>query len=230
MVVEASQKDFRDIQNEYDQLFKHDSVRDEDRAYAWFARIIKKLHPKTKAILDLACGAGYFPRELYRNLNEGIQVTGVDISGEALRLAQKECPQGKYAMSVAEDLPFGSEVFDAITCLGSMEHFLDIPQAISEMKRVLKRDGLVLILVPNIFWYKDILAVFFTGTRKTRNQTHERFSSFGEWIEIIEKSGLSVVKTMKYNGIAKSPIKQWFKDLLIPKWFSYHFIYICKVS
>ena len=47
---------------------------------------------------------------------------------------------------------------------------------------------------------------------------------------LIEGCGLKVHRTYKYNGIARSPFKQFLKDLLIPKRFSYHFIYILKNS
>ena len=129
-------------------------------------------------------------------------------------------------MATAESLPVADNTYDAIICLGSLEHFLDVGSAVDEMKRVSKPEGLFFILVPNLFWYKDLLAVLFTGTRLTRNQTHERFAALGEWQELFAGLGLRLVKTLKYNGVAKSPWKQRLKDLVIPLRFSYHFMFV----
>ena len=228
MVVELEHKNYEHIQSEYDQLYKETPVRDEDRAYQWFAKQLLKYQPHLNAVLDVACGGGYFLREIKRIHPKIQKLVGSDISPEAIKLAEKECPEATYSVSVAEKMPFENAEFDAITCLGSLEHFLNIGDAVKEMKRVSKPNGLFFILVPNIIWYKDILSVLFTQTRKTRNQTHERFASLGEWIEMLESLGLRVEKSIKYNGIAKRPLKQWVKDLVIPRRFSYHFLFLCR--
>ncbi len=230
MVVETSHKDIQSLQSEYDKLYLEAPIRDEDRAYAWLAKQLYKGQPSAKAILDIACGGGYFCRELQRHYGPLTEITGIDLSGEALALAQKECPTARYALSVAEGLPFRSQSFDAITCLGSLEHFLNISQALKEMKRVLRPRGVIFVMVPNIMWYQDILAVLWSKNRKTRNQTHELFASYGEWLEMLEGEGFELLRSIKYNGIAKNAWKQKIKDLLIPERFSYHFLYLCKIK
>ncbi len=67
---------------------------------------------------------------------------------------------------------------------------------------MLRPGGIYFVLVPNIFWYKDLVSVLFRGTRVTRNQTHERFASMGEWKELLEEAKLPVKRIIKYNGIA----------------------------
>ncbi|MFA5160157.1 MAG: methyltransferase domain-containing protein [Candidatus Omnitrophota bacterium] len=228
MAVETNHKDVTALQAEYDRLYNEAPIRDEDRAYAWIAKQLHKIIPKAGSILDVACGGGYFLRELQRLYGASVRFNGVDLSNEALAIACKEFPAATYSLSVAEDMPFEPRSFDAITCLGSLEHFLNIAQALTEIKRVLRPNGIFLVMVPNIMWYQDILSVLFTKNRKSRNQTHELFASHGEWKEMLESSGFNVVKTLKYNGIAKSGWKQILKNILIPERFSYHFIYIAK--
>ncbi len=228
MTVEFAPKTAKDIQAEYDRLYLEQPIRDEDRAYRWFAQIITRAVKNPQAVMDIACGGAYFFKQLKPLLPAGAKMVGIDISPEALKLARQECPQGQYFLSEAEKLDFPDNSFDALTCLGSLEHFLDIGKAVQEMKRILKPEGVILILVPNIFWYKDLLCVALTGQRKVRNQTQERFMSLGEWKELLERFGLGVTRIIKYNGIAQSGLKQWFKDLLIPTRFSYHFVYLCK--
>ena len=228
MVVEIAHKDVVSLQAEYDKLYQEAPIRDEDRAYAWIARQIFKARPQATSILDVACGGGYFLREMARLYPGAASFHGIDLSGEALRIARREFSKATYALSVAEDMPFGPKSFDVVTCLGSLEHFLNIGQALAEVRRVLKPQGLFLAMVPNIMWYQDILSVLFSKNRKSRNQTHELFASHGEWKEMLEQNGFEVICSLKYNGIARASWKQWLKDMLIPERFSYHFIFIAR--
>lgn len=221
-------KTFQDIKNEYDFLFKKDRVQDEIRAYKWHAQRLLKYCSHPRDVLDVACGGGFFLNQLNQASDVKPLLTGTDISSEALKIAQRQCPGSQYVLSVAEAMPFKDHSFDAITCLGSLEHFLDIKRAIQEMRRIMRQDGLFYIMVPNQYWYKDIISVALTGDKKDRNQTQELFASLGEWRRILEDAGLRIKKVDKYNGIARSRIKQWFKDILIPKKLSYHFIFICE--
>ena len=223
-----SHKEIRDIQKEYDHLYATEPIRDEDRAYLFLARRVLKEQPNLRSVADIACGGAFFFRQFKAAAGKNLLLAGTDISSEALKLARKNYPEGKYALSAAEYLPFKENSFDALTCLGSFEHFLDLGQAAEQMRRVMIEGGKVFILVPNIFWYKDIVSVFLTGSRKVRNQTHERFASLGEWIELLNEIGLNVTKVEKYNGIAKKAFKQKIKDLVIPLRFSYHFLFICQ--
>ena len=222
------QATFKEIQKEYDHLFKTDPIRDETRAYQWFAKKAIKANSQPELALDLACGGGYFLTALRELSSKKTSCVGIDLSPQALQIARKECPTAALFEGMAENLPFQKDIFDIVACLGSLEHFLDTGLALHEMVRVTRKRGRILILVPNIFWYKDLLAVLWTGGRLKRNQTHEKFASLAEWEEILEGSGLEVSKVEKYNGIAKNPFKQWLKDRLIPLRFSYHFLFICQ--
>lgn len=228
MVVEINHKDLSSLQAEYDKLYREAPIRDEDRAYVWIAKQVKKNAPAIRSVLDVACGGGFFLKELRRVYGDLIQLNGTDLSGEALAIARTECPSANFCLSPAETMPFESKSFDVVTCLGSLEHFLNIGQAVAEVKRTLRDDGIFVAMVPNIMWYQDILAVLVTKNRKSRNQTHELFASYGEWKEMFEISGFEVVQSLKYNGIAKSSWKQHLKNILIPERFSYHFIYFCR--
>ena len=75
-----------------------------------------------------------------------LQVTGVDLSEEMLAIAKRKAPQAEYRLADAEHLPFGDASFDAVTCAFGVRNFVHLEQGLSEMLRVLKPGGRMVIL------------------------------------------------------------------------------------
>lgn len=94
-------------------------------------------------VLDVACGTG----DMVVSLAErGCMVTGVDISEEMLAIAKRKAKSGKLIVADAEHLPFEDEAFDAVTCAFGVRNFVHLEQELSEMLRVLKPGGAMVIL------------------------------------------------------------------------------------
>jgi len=94
-------------------------------------------------ILDLACGQGFLCRELARR---GAQVTGVDASGEMIRLArtyESGNPLGiTYLHADAADLrDLDDSSFDIVICNLSLTDIADLEGAMTEVARVLVPGG-----------------------------------------------------------------------------------------
>lgn len=96
--------------------------------------------------LDIACGTGQM---LKAGLEKKLNLTGIDLSGVAVKQAQGRLPSADIRKENAEKLPFSDDKFDYITCLGSLERMLDKNKALKQMHRVLKSDGRMCILVRN---------------------------------------------------------------------------------
>ncbi len=93
-------------------------------------------------VLDVACGTGDMVLELQKR---GCTVTGIDLSEEMLSIAKTKAP-ATYMISDAEQLPFPDETFDAVTCAFGVRNFVHLEQGITEMLRVLKPGGRMVIL------------------------------------------------------------------------------------
>ena len=98
---------------------------------------------RNERVLDLACGEGYNTRILAR---KGAAVVGVDFSRELIGMAkqaeEKEKLGVRYRVSDAADLKdFESERFDVVTCAMALMDIERYEDAISEVARVLKKDG-----------------------------------------------------------------------------------------
>lgn len=102
-------------------------------------------------VLDLGCGSGEAVSGLFAL---GAQrVVGIDISLTELVLGRKLLQeQGIDAFQVAgcaESLPFADDLFDFVFSPDVIEHVADQSRFLSEARRVLKPDGLVLMNSPN---------------------------------------------------------------------------------
>jgi SAM-dependent methyltransferase len=93
-------------------------------------------------VLDVGCGEGRFCRMLTRH---GVDVVGVDPTADLIATARARARSGVYLRASAERLPFGDATFDLVVSYLSLIDIPDIQSGISEMARVLKPGGALLI-------------------------------------------------------------------------------------
>jgi SAM-dependent methyltransferase len=99
--------------------------------------------PAEPQLLDAGCGSG---REL-QDLSEYGNVHGVELDPDAAAYAASRA-LGEVKVGRLEELPWGSDVFDLITCLDVLEHLPDDRVALLELRRVTKPGGWLLATVP----------------------------------------------------------------------------------
>ena len=100
------------------------------------------------SVLDVGCGTGALLDQLRGSTKE---LWGVDGSQEALRYCRLRGHQNLIRADAC-CLPFAAEYFDAILAIGLIEHLEDDTAFLFEMKRLLKPNG-VLILLTSSFPY-----------------------------------------------------------------------------
>lgn len=218
-------KDEKELKNSYEKIFKETPLRESEQHYQWILRTFSP--EKGKTLLDVACGGGYFLKEAEKI---GLNTFGLDISESALALAKKEAKNSKLLCANGENLPFRDETFDYVSNLGSLEHFLHPEQGVQEMARVLKKDGRCAILVPNSYFLMTIINVWRKGStgRKTVQEI-DRWATRKEWEELLEKNGLKVEKTLKYNyKTPQDSLKYRILRPFIPLNLSYCFLFLCR--
>ncbi len=97
------------------------------------------LYPPRSPVLDVACGTG---RLCGSALRAGCaEVTGLDITPAMLAHGRRNFPGASFVEGRAEQLPFADEAFASVYVSSALVYFVDVPQALREMRRVLKPGG-----------------------------------------------------------------------------------------
>jgi ubiquinone/menaquinone biosynthesis C-methylase UbiE len=190
-----------------------DYYRDEMNGPATFKMIG---NVEGKRVLDLSCGEGSNARVLAR---KGAKVTGVDFSAKMIELASKREEDEKsgidYYVSDAANLKdFGSGCFDIVACFMALMDVERYGDAISEVARVLKKNGRFVFTIPHpcFEWWGETAS----GEKIAEWKYREGTENTGE------KEAL-YLQVMNYFGIVKGEVSWDMKRLAKPfKTTSFH--------
>src|SRR5262245_19205819 len=98
------------------------------------------------SVLDVATGTGDLAVELARRVGPGGEVIGSDFSEQMLEQARRKAPELRWEWGNALELPYEDERFDAATVGFGARNFADLDRGLSEMTRVVRRGGHVVVL------------------------------------------------------------------------------------
>lgn len=109
---------------------------------------------RNKTVLDIACGEGYGAALM---ASSAASVVGADADAGTIAEAAKKYRQPNLNFQQADitSLPFKDASFDAIVCFETLEHVAEHDAVLTELKRVLKPDGFLIISTPNREEYSD---------------------------------------------------------------------------
>ena len=100
-------------------------------------------------VLDVATGTGRLPRALLRQPSFSGRVIGVDLARRMLREAVRRTAQFADRLTFiwqdARNLPFEDGTFDAVTCLEALEFTPNPQDILTELLRVLRPGGVLLV-------------------------------------------------------------------------------------
>ncbi len=118
-----------------------------------FKNIGNMLKKRGKNLLDIGCAGGTFTNELSRHTDA--KITAIDISPQAIGYASTKFPHINFEVHDADEdiFPFPDNSFETVTMLETLEHVLNPVEVLQDIRRVVKDDGEVIILVPSESWH-----------------------------------------------------------------------------
>jgi len=110
-------------------------------------------------VLDVGCGTGYTTKGILARKNVN-QVVGLDMNpvqlGRAAKNLKAERNRAILSRGDAEHLPFRDEAFGTVISVGAIENFAFPELAVSEMVRVTKSGGVVVVGAPELTWFRKV--------------------------------------------------------------------------
>lgn len=142
--------------------------------YAWCARIVEG-----KDVLDIACGEGYGSAMLARHAQS---VVGVDIADSAIRhasMAYRDIRGLEFRRGDAAQIPLDDDSVDVVVSFETIEHHDRHREMLSEIRRILRPDGVLIISSPNRTVYSELAG--------HHNEFHVKELDFGEFDAVLKE-------------------------------------------
>lgn len=166
-----------------------------------------------RRVLDVATGTGHVAMRL---APLALSVVGLDLTRRMLELAREEAAKRhltnlSWVKGDVRSLPFPDRSFRAVTCRRAPHHFPDIGLALSEMARVLRDDGVLVIddrSVPDdaeidrAMNHLDLL----------HDRSHVREYGVREWAAMLRKAGFAEIEAFEYRRHLPLSTMTWNAD------------------
>lgn len=106
-------------------------------------KLIEHLSPKKDGIyLDIGCGTGNYTNELEKN---GLRLIGIDPSEKMLEKARLQNSNVDWRIGTVENIELSANAVDGVIGSLTIHHWTDLQKGFSELHRVLKPDGRIVI-------------------------------------------------------------------------------------
>lgn len=124
------------------------NIRNGNRKIRKLKRILRPVLRKAPgdSFLDVGCNTG-FGVEAARRL--GYRATGIDLSGEAIEIAQRLYPENTFVTGTAQELAARGEQFDAVLCREVIEHLPEVHGFMSALSSLMKIGGVLWLTTPD---------------------------------------------------------------------------------
>ena len=100
-------------------------------------------------VLDIGCGVGFLTHEMALQVGKSGKVIGLDKNPAMISHARKRCvrlKQTEFYEGDAGQLPVDNQTLDAVSCTQVLLYVKDVPNVLSEIRRILKPGGRLVIV------------------------------------------------------------------------------------
>lgn len=140
--------------------------------------VLSRIDRDATSLLDVGCGQGHFLKTLQtRNDLARLRLAGCDLRDRAAP------GRAHYFVAAAERLPVRTKAFDVVTCFHTLEHTRRLDLAIAELKRVARRQLIIIVPRQRYFRYTFDLHLQFFPTPEALEAAiglHGEIRQFGD--------------------------------------------------
>jgi glycosyltransferase involved in cell wall biosynthesis/2-polyprenyl-3-methyl-5-hydroxy-6-metoxy-1,4-benzoquinol methylase len=142
--IEVNSPEYWDAVYTKDIKFKPDIARNDQERYEFNIKFIKE----GDKVLDIGCGLGHWTRFIRFKYPRN-EIWGTDFSLKAIDFCREKDRTIFYANHPYENTDnFEQNYFDVVTAEHILEHFEDPKELIIKMRKLVKKDGTVIIVIP----------------------------------------------------------------------------------
>lgn len=158
---------------------------------------------QSETIVDMGCGEGSFVERLKANLPEK-NFIGFDLSKDGVQLASDFSNQGFFFIGDVTQMPFQDQSIDVLLNIFSPSHY-------EEMKRVLSEEGVIIKVIPESGYLKEMRESFYHDNEDKQHYSNEQvYDKFKKDIQLVSEERLTYTYPVfhkDYEDILKmSPI------------------------
>lgn len=171
-----------------------------------FKSSILKNKANKRKVLDIGCGVGAIDFFL---ANKGFNVTGIDISHQAIKSAQATAKnvglsnKTKFFQGDLGKMSFNEEKFNVIICSEVLEHLQEDFAMLVKIKQLLSTNGILIVTVPSVN-----APLYRWGLARTFDKRvgHLRRYSVEQISRLVENVGFKITKLKKTEGLLRNSL------------------------
>lgn len=178
-------------------------------------------------VLDVGCGNGFVTKILLSNRGKKFEC-GIDLSPSEIKLAKLSGSFKSCKVGSVYKLPFKNNSFNTVFSNSVIEHLPNLDLALTEISRVLKPSGQLIVTVPSSYFTKYLLGyTLFNslgfgllaklyGSFFNRLFHHLNLFTHNEWKDILKKHSLRLTSHYYYHTPRMVQIHEILAYLAIP--------------
>ena len=152
---------------------------------------------KVNKVLDVGTGSGNFLVVL-KSIFPNAEITGIDPNSESIKEGIEKFPDVQFKKMGAENIDFPDNYFDVVTISMALHHLHDVEKSLSEMQRVVKYGGWIIVnelFSDNLNPAQEVHKMyhhFISQIHRILGESHNETFNKEEIIKIVEDSGIDI--------------------------------------
>ncbi len=161
--------------------------------------ILSQIDKEPKKILDVGCASGWFLSQVKGKYSKS-ECYGIDIHEKGIEYGSKKYPSLHLKVGDAHGISYKTKTFDLVISTEVLEHVDDPGLVLTEIKRVLKKNGILVIeldsgsLLFSVVWF-----LWRLSKGSVWNHSHLHSFTVKKLYKLLKKSGFEIESQKRFN-------------------------------